>query len=145
MNIWWLLIIIPAVVALAWFAVFRKPVGENGAAHPKYKYKSNGPVQVTRNQPARQSHHYYGATVQVCSNPCDAVREIANKRYLSEDAPHFPLPDCDREECHCIMRPQDDRRAGYDRRGDSFSAYGNFELDRHEQKRQEKRDRRRIS
>jgi hypothetical protein len=139
-NSWWLLILLPVGFAVAWFTVFRKPAGESIAGEKKYK--NTGPVEISRNDPVEHEHHYYGASVQICSNPCDAARDIADKRFLSEDAPHFPLPDCDRDECRCIMRPQDDRRAGYSRRGDSFSAYGNFELDRHDQKRDKKKDRR---
>ena len=143
MNSWWLLLLFPVGFAVAWLAVFRKPAGETVALD--VKYKNTGPVKVTRNEPVKHAHHFYGAAVQIDSNPCDAVRAIADQRFLSEDAPHFPLPGCDRDECRCMMRPQDDRRAGYDRRGDSFSAYGNFELDRHDQKRNDKKDRRNQS
>jgi len=142
-NSWWLLVLLPVGIAVVWFAVFRKPAGEVvGVAE---KYKNSGPVKVTRNEPAGHEHHYYGAYVQVGINPCDAVKAIADERYLSEDAPHFPLPGCDSDECRCMVKPQGDRRAGYDRRGDSFSAYGNFELDRHEQKRHDRKDRRHSS
>jgi hypothetical protein len=142
-NSWWLLILLPIGIAAVWFTRFRKPAGETGALGRRYK--SAGPVQVTRNEPSKRVYHYYGAAIQLDGNPCDAVRAIADQRFLSEDVPHFPLPECDRDECRCMLKPQDDRRAGYDRRGDSFSAYGNFELDRHRQKRHDKKDRRDLS
>jgi len=144
MNSWWLLIILPAGMAAAWF-VMRRKTAEELVAVPR-KRESSGPVKVTRNEPNRKAHHYYGASIQLGNNPCKAVKAIADQRFLSADAPHFPLPGCNRDECRCMMCPQDDRRAGYDRRGDSFSAYGNFELDPHSQKRgEEKTDRRNSS
>jgi len=145
MNSWWVLFILPVVgIAAAWFLLRRKPA-EDFAVGPRQR-KSSGPLKITRNEPTQHEHHYYGASIQLGINPCDAVKALANQRFLTEDAPNFPLPGCDRDECRCMMQPQDDRRAGYDRRGDSFSAYGNFELDRHSQKRtKEKNDRRNSS
>ncbi len=144
MNSWWLLIILPAGMAAAWFIMRRRPAEELVAVPSKRK--NSGPLKVTKNEPSRKAHHYYGASVQLDNNPCEAAKAIENERYLAADAPHFPLPGCNRDECRCMMRPQDDRRAGYDRRGDSFSAYGNFELDQHSQKREgEKIDRRESS
>jgi len=143
MNSWWLLLIIFPVAAAAWFLLRRKTADDFVAA--PQMVKQAGQLEVTRNQPRLREHHFYGVSVQIDNNPCDAARAIADQRFLSEEAPRFPLPDCDRDECRCLVRPQDDRRAGYDRRGDSFSAYGNFELDRHSQKRNKKRERRQTS
>ena len=114
MNSWWLLLLLPVGVAVVWFAVLRKPAEEAGGSLEKYG-KNPGPIKVTRNEPVKHEHHYYGAFVQIGSNPCDAARAIADKRYLAEDAPHFPLPECDREDCRCLLRPQEDRRAGNQR------------------------------
>lgn len=141
MNTWWWLAIgFPAGIAAVWILMRRKPVAELDFV-PRAAKKS-GPVEVKRNEPRKYSHHYYGVSIQPDNHPCEAIKAIADQRFLSEDAPRLPLPECDRTECRCVLRPQDDRRAGYDRRGDSFSAYGNFELDRHTQKRHDQRDRR---
>ena len=144
MYSWWLLLFVVPVGAAAAWLVLRRNTADEFVATPQVPKKA-GAVEVTRNQPRHREHYYYGVSVQIDNNPCDAARAIADHRYLSEEAPHFPLPDCDRKECRCMVRPQDDRRAGYDRRGDSFSAYGSFELDRHSQKRNEKRERRNSS
>ncbi len=138
MNWLWLLIGFPAGIAVAWYFLRYRPAAEDVAP----RVRKTGPVQVKQNQPKRHAHHFFGVIVQPGSNACDAVKAIAYSRYLSEDAPRLPLPDCNRGECRCTLQPQDDRRAGYDRRGDSFSAYGNFELDRHAQKRHTRNDRR---
>ncbi len=141
MDSWlWIALGLTAGIAAVWFVLQRKSFGTPGAM-VRTGHKS-GPVQVTRNRPRQHPQHYYGVSVQLGNNPCDAIRVIADERYLSEDAPQLPLPDCDRDECRCTMPPEDDRRAGYDRRGDSFSAYGNFEPDQHTQKRHDKGDRR---
>ena len=142
MSNWWIylpLLGIPAAVLL-WLRARR--AGVTDEAPVLRERKSSGPIEVKKNTPRRREQHFYGATVEACNNACDAAKAIADKRYLAEDAPRFPLPDCDRNDCRCRMRPQDDRRAGYDRRGDSFSAYGNFEADKHDQKRSAKIDRR---
>jgi hypothetical protein len=136
---WWLLLGFPIGIGAAWFFVKSKRTADFMAPRER---KMSGPVAVTRNQPRQQAYHHYGVSVQLDNNPCDAIRAIADHRYLSAEAPRLPLPDCDRDECRCFVQPQDDRRAGYDRRGDSFSAYGNFELDRHTQKRHDEDDRR---
>ncbi len=144
MNSWWLLLIgFPVGLAVAWFLVRRNTADEYPV--PARKYKKSGPVKVTRNQPREHEQHFYGSAVQIDSNPCDAAMAIADERYLADEAPKFPLPGCDRGECRCRLLPQDDRRAGYDRRGDSFSAYGNFEMDQHAQKRHDDGDRRESS
>jgi len=141
MNSWWLFLVgLPVGIAAAWLLVRRKTIG--GIVASPLASRKAGPVVVTRNEPRQHTPHYFGAFVQVGVNPCDAVKAIADQRYLADEAPRFPLPGCNRDDCRCMMRPQDDRRAGYDRRGDSFSAYGNFEIDRHAQKRDKKSDRR---
>jgi hypothetical protein len=42
---------------------------------------------------------------------CQAVEEIAGVRFLSQEAPLFPLNDCDRlGSCKCTYKHWDDRR-----------------------------------
>jgi len=48
---------------------------------------------------------------------CSAVEEISGKRFLSNDAPLLPLPECDnRDNCDCRYTHWDDRRQEEDRR-----------------------------
>lgn len=137
---WWLSLALPVVIATTWFLVRRNAAVETEA--PPRKWRKSGPVKVSRNQPHSRVAHYYGVSVRPGGKRCDAIMEIIDNRYLSQEAPHLPLPGCDQDECDCVMMPEGDRRVGYDRRGDTFSAYGNFELDRHAQKRTHKDDRR---
>ena len=116
-----------AGVAVATYVLLRRPSSapdkyDTGTGETGY----HKPVSVTRNSPPKHESHFYGASVQPGVNCCDAVKQIAHKRYLLNEEPSFPLPDCDREDCRCIMQPQDDRRAHFDRRDDRFSALGEF-------------------
>ena len=141
MNTWWLLGIGLLIGAIAVAVLMRRNPAEDVVTSVR-RPASKGPIKVKRNTPSRRGHHFYGAAVHIGKNPCDAVRAIADQRFLADEAPRFPLPGCDRAECRCFVQPQNDRRAGFDRRGDSFSAYGNFKPDQHEQKRFSKKDRR---
>lgn len=116
------------IVAVA-IVVFRRRMDEP----PLNKYGDDPsaptvqqPVHVTRNSPPKREKKFYGVSVRPGINCCDAVKAIARNRYLQGEAPLLPLPDCDQEECRCIMRPEDDRRTPIDRRDDAFSAYGDY-------------------
>lgn len=43
---------------------------------------------------------------------CDAVRELALKRFLCAESPALPLPDCTAGECSCRFEHHEDRRKG---------------------------------
>lgn len=100
------------------------------------------PIQVTRNTPPLHKKHYYGVSVRPGVNCCDAIKAISRNRYLQGQAPLLPLPECDREDCRCIMHPENDRRTNIDRRADAFSAYGNYRNGWHPRRRHEGQDRR---
>jgi hypothetical protein len=84
------------------------------------------PIEVTRNQPSKRAKLFYGVTVQPGMNSCKAVEKMRGRRYLTHEAPKLPLPECRRSNCQCRMIPEDDRRTGFDRRGDTFSAFGDY-------------------
>ena len=48
-------------------------------------------------------------------NACDAIKELTNQKYLSDDAPFLPLEGCNQARCRCIYSHLNDRREG-DRR-----------------------------
>lgn len=56
--------------------------------------------------------HFSAVSLQPDSQDCcEAVKEIMGIRYLSREAPLFPLAECDRsEKCKCIYKRWDDRR-----------------------------------
>jgi hypothetical protein len=94
------------------------------------------PIQIIRNSPSKRRRFYYGVSVQPGPEACKDVEKIRSQRFLTTEAPKLPLPGCSRSHCRCTVIPEDDRRAGFDRRGDSFAALG--ELNLHERKRRRK-------
>lgn len=100
------------------------------------------PIDVTRNRPPRRKEKFYGVAVRPGVNCCAAVREIARNRYLQGEAPLLPLPNCDRNDCRCVMKPEDDRRSRIDRRDDAFSAYGDYRPGWSPRRRHERKERR---
>jgi len=128
-----------AGVAVATYVLLRRPT----SAPDKYDTGTgetgfHKPVNVTRNSPPQRKPHFYASSVQPGVNCCGAVKQIAHQRYLLGEEPSLPLADCDREDCRCIMRPQDDRRSHFDRRDDRFSAYGDFQDGGHPRRRDKK-------
>ncbi|NHA14441.1 hypothetical protein [Thioalkalivibrio sp. XN279] len=41
---------------------------------------------------------------------CNAARELAGQRFLSNRMPKLPLPECDKSQCECGYRHHKDRR-----------------------------------
>ena len=102
-----------------------------------------GTLPVTRNEPPRRKRHYYGVSIKAGVNTCEAVDAIRNQRFLLEEAPKFPLPNCNRSDCQCVAIPEDDRRAANDRRAYTFTAYGDYNPNAYFEKREKvKRERR---
>jgi len=72
-------------------------------------------------------HHYITNTwhaVSMVPGPraCAAARKSMGARYLSKDAPLFPLPDCDARFCTCHFRHHPDRRHALRRAADVMAS-----------------------
>jgi hypothetical protein len=63
---------------------------------------------------ARPERHRWHAVSILPTRTCrEAVLLARNKRFLSGEAPRFPLPECRQPgRCECIYRHHEDRRAG---------------------------------
>ena len=73
--------------------------------------------------------------------PCDAAKELGDKRFLSHEAPDLPLAGCDRDKCGCRYIHHADRRSNEERRLPFVTHKGfGFEVD---SERRESADRRR--
>jgi hypothetical protein len=48
-----------------------------------------------------------GVSITIDENGCDACRQLQPSAiYLPDEAPHLPLPECDRgRSCACVYRP----------------------------------------
>lgn len=60
-------------------------------------------------------------SVELISRPdarCEAVQQLAGKRFLAQEAPLFPLRDCDQADCGCTYRRYPDRRIDLRRAAD---------------------------
>lgn len=42
--------------------------------------------------------------------PCGAARSIAGRKFLPDEIPSLPLPDCDADRCECSYELFSDRR-----------------------------------
>ena len=59
---------------------------------------------------------FHAVSIKFPQRACDAARKMDGKRFLSSDAPHIPLPDCDIVDCQCRFVHFKDRRGRVDRR-----------------------------
>ena len=78
---------------------------------------------------------FHAVTIEFQEDACEAARSMAGRRYLSEDAPKLPLPECDAADCKCRFVHHDDRRGKQDRRGSPGTLgpndeTGTFEIDK---------------
>lgn len=73
-----------------------------------------------RRTPVRTlSHLFHGIAVEPCEGACEGARELAGKRFLSEEAPRLPLQGCSRgSHCQCVYRHFTDRRTEKRRESD---------------------------
>ena len=94
-------------------------------------------------QRVRPSNPFAGVTIRACADsPCRAVLQLENQRFLAVEAPHLPVPGCDRERCGCRYIRHTDRRAPGDRR-DAYTGCRGMGLQGKHDRRAKKPDRRR--
>ena len=56
---------------------------------------------------------WHAVSVTTNATACGAAEHIRGKRFLSDEAPRIPLPDCASPlQCRCVYRHFSDRRAG---------------------------------
>ena len=58
------------------------------------------------------SNPFHAVSIQPTQEGCSAADAIKIQRFLSEDAPGLPLPDCSSPECRCKYVHYADRRDG---------------------------------
>lgn len=68
-------------------------------------------VAAARAERERQALKYNAVEVIPRKDACcEAVQALAGQRYLCDEAPRLPLPDCDQPICDCTYRRHPDRR-----------------------------------
>jgi len=81
--------------------------------------KQSAPSKKAANDSDYKSSKYRGVQVTVNTDACcEAAREIAGQRFLSDDVPMLPLNDCDANNCQCSYKLYDDRRTDFRRASD---------------------------
>ena len=89
--------------------------------------KESAPKKKTERRTSTTSNaddtEFHAVSIKFPPRACDAARELDGKRFLSSDAPHIPLPNCDIVDCQCRFVHFKDRRARVDRRS-VFTASG---------------------
>lgn len=101
-----ILILILAVVASWWYR----------AAKRKVSQQSIGQQRTRRNK-------YHCVEVRSGAGACNAVKQLASIRFLSDQAPMLPLTGCTAEKCTCAYIHHDDRRED-DRRNPYRRGFG---------------------
>lgn len=60
--------------------------------------------------PRGTTKSYRSVTVKWNREACAAVKQLDGKRFIGSEAPSFPVPECDAEQCTCRYEFHDDRR-----------------------------------
>lgn len=90
-------------------------------ARGKHRHRGS-PMLLRRNEristtapgaaPARSKEQWHAICVVGCAAACPAALKLHGRRFLSNDAPRLPLPECSSAaRCTCIYRHFPDRRA----------------------------------
>ena len=76
--------------------------------------RAKRPMSVQRS--SKPHKRYQAASIKFGGCACSAVKTIGEKRFLAEQAPLVPLPECNAETCDCKYIRHEDRRVREDRR-----------------------------
>ncbi len=138
--------IVAALAAVTYLVLFRRHTRLRQAgrldardrARPKQS-STRTIVPVEQPEPRMCTH---AVSIEVGRRPCEAARELHDKRFLSAEAPPLPLKDCDAEACECRYEHHADRRKEEDRRL-PFAIDADFVKENGLKDRRESNDRRR--
>jgi len=82
---------------------------------------------------------YHATSIHLCSQPCDGVRPLKNKRFLVNEVAALPVQGCTNPHCTCTYVHHEDRRNGDDRRVPSITMENVFNARDHRISRTERR------
>ncbi|MBL4869025.1 MAG: hypothetical protein JKY67_21890 [Pseudomonadales bacterium] len=109
---------------MIWITLFILVFGAVGFAYyrsrsePTHKRKKR---RITNSKvPPRSAEKHQGNSIQCTNNACDAVKQLAEKRFLVKDTPSLPVSGCDSENCECRYVHFDDRREKTEDRRSTF-------------------------
>ena len=55
--------------------------------------------------------HFRGVSIACADGCCEAVKSLADSRYLADEAPILPVQECNRATCNCTYEHHADRRS----------------------------------
>ncbi|MCB1687492.1 MAG: hypothetical protein KDI33_03365 [Halioglobus sp.] len=68
---------------------------------------------------------YRAAEIVVQKSACEAVMGLTGTRFLMDEVPHIPVPDCTSRKCTCTYLRHEDRRNKFGNRRAEFSKLTN--------------------
>ncbi len=75
-----------------------------------------GRVAVADRETADEDHgselRYPAVSIRTFRQGCPAVESLKGQRFLPEEAPQLPLPNCTWASCNCVYAHHTDRRTG---------------------------------
>lgn len=74
------------------------------------KYGKGVHTRNTKTPISRQLSPYKSVSIVCDSSACEAAKALRRERFLTSEAPLFPLPDCGSSNCSCRYSHHDDRR-----------------------------------
>jgi hypothetical protein len=78
----------------------------------------NGPGEPSSKGAKRSPNkRWHAVAIVPGAGACQAAESCRGRRFLSIEAPHLPLPECNTAQCRCKYRHYEDRR-GPPRRGE---------------------------
>lgn len=78
----------------------------------RLRSESEGNVYRERRSGYTASTPFHAVSIHPEVDCCAAVKAVQSHRFLSEDAPGLPLPQCDQAVCGCKYKHHGDRRSG---------------------------------
>jgi hypothetical protein len=107
---------------LYWRRAWRSAAGPGdappfAATGPRARAARQAGAQAGQDGPAPAATGRFRAVViRPGRDCCEAVRALAGRPALTDEAPALPLAGCDRARCHCRFQRLADRRGGDERR-----------------------------
>jgi hypothetical protein len=110
----------------------------------KRKSKKSNVRSVERQQEdSWLNTEFHAVSLKSSAYACEAAKGMQDKRFLSNAAPHLPLPECDALECKCKFLHHIDRRTGGEFRRSpyqqNYGVDGLGQLEEDNRKRKERR------
>ena len=108
--------------------------------------KASARIVAKHNKSANpdRSYTHRAASITFKECACDAVKKLEGRRFLVNDVPSIPVPDCTSPNCNCSYTRHNDRRRLYEERRALFSLKADLHTIGGNEERREKKEGRRA-